>query len=317
DEYLEILDADDELLSAIEVIDDVADTGFASIDRSPKTSASSTAVPAPDPDPNLIDECMDLCDFDDFDIVEAGVAEPVSMPAPRPSNASAAAPAHPSTRSAEKLPAPSMGLDATIDLTLDFEDELDSIGMQDLDADFGNESPKRASETWSTDSAPKRPRVAFNTSDTATTSGQLTPVSVPDSKAMSGPTLADDGERLNERLAELAKEKARISDRICDLEFADEIGNENEISLLRQRRIDIMSDIKRLQSADSTSNVQLTVSAPQAVQHAAPVFVEDHGNLETAYSAIGSGLVKPSDPEPDRAEATYPWTKDVYKALRQ
>ncbi|KAJ2314586.1 hypothetical protein IWW51_005958 [Coemansia sp. RSA 2702] len=179
DEYLEILDADDELLSAIEVIDDVADTGFASIDRSPKTSASSTAVPAPDPDPNLIDECMDLCDFDDFDIVEAGVAEPISMPAPRPSNASAAAPAHPSTRSAEKLPAPSMGLDATIDLTLDFEDELDSIGMQDLDADFGNESPKRASETWSTDSAPKRPRVAFNTLDTATTSGQLTPVSVP------------------------------------------------------------------------------------------------------------------------------------------
>ncbi|KAJ2804429.1 hypothetical protein H4S07_004228, partial [Coemansia furcata] len=66
-----------------------------------------------------------------------------------------------------------------------------------------------------------------------------------------------------EQLARLAKEKACISDEICDLGFADEIANENRISLLKQDRATIIKEIDRLKgktplnvpsSADHLSN---------------------------------------------------------------
>ncbi|KAI8323222.1 ATP-dependent DNA helicase [Martensiomyces pterosporus] len=160
----------------------------------------------------------------------------------------------------------------------------------------------------------------------------------------------------SERLEFLAKEKARISDRICDLEFADEIGNENEISLLRQNRIDIMNEMKQLQASSSgqaPTGAQTSFAASNGPSTSAGGFgssnqlhveygssvastgyqINTSSNLHSGSTASGAvqstypsqipaavahtDFVKPSDPEPDQPQATYPWTKDVYKALRQ
>ncbi|KAJ1951462.1 ATP-dependent DNA helicase sgs1, partial [Linderina pennispora] len=159
---------------------------------------------------------------------------------------------------------------------------------------------------------------------------------------------------VSERLAYLAKEKARISDRICDLEFDDEIRNDNEISLLKQHRTDIMNEMKQLKSQGATSlPVPAPVSVPVPVpvpgissynssynsgsgatngytsvtMSSAPVVIDDGARYQAtsiasqrAYEPLApssSALIKPSDPEPNQQEITYPWTGDVYKALRQ
>ncbi|KAJ2623135.1 ATP-dependent DNA helicase sgs1, partial [Coemansia sp. RSA 1290] len=132
------------------------------------------------------------------------------------------------------------------------------------------------------------------------------------------------GDRHSERLAELAKEKARISDRICDLEFADEIGNENEISLLRQSRIDIMKEIQRLKNDEGSSPTAATsIPAAHLQGSTAAESPNSNGpshiiNLDKPdYPNYSNELVGPSYAENTQPEVTYPWSKDVYKALRQ
>ncbi|KAJ2737555.1 ATP-dependent DNA helicase sgs1, partial [Coemansia sp. BCRC 34301] len=148
---------------------------------------------------------------------------------------------------------------------------------------------------------------------------------------------------VEERLGYLAKEKANISDRICDLEFADEIGNENEISLLRQNRIDIMKEIRHLQSLGQSSELPSASNshsnASPTIQTAQPTTCTTNGGdgawasepaRQPAFAAPSIGnwngsrihtvasteIVKPSDPEPNQEQANYHWTRDVYKTLR-
>ncbi|PIA13075.1 ATP-dependent DNA helicase [Coemansia reversa NRRL 1564] len=138
---------------------------------------------------------------------------------------------------------------------------------------------------------------------------------------------------MSKRMGALAKEKARISDQICDLEFEDEIGNENKISLLRQKRIDIMREIAQLQSNNTpTQKVDRSVCKPRitTVASSAPVSgivrlgnadslsAENTNGTEVSYNTnYATEIIKPSDPEPNQPETTYPWTRDVHKALRQ
>lgn len=151
----------------------------------------------------------------------------------------------------------------------------------------------------------------------------------------SNPNVIIDSAGIGERLEYLTKEKAQISDHICDLEFDDEIGNENEISLLRQKRIDIMKEIKALKERTKDSQPTTTVTPPAAPTPApvpAPVPTADYnqsGNYDPQPTVskvshnndVGrytkTNLIQPSDPEPNRQAVNYPWTKDVKKALHQ
>ncbi|KAJ2420388.1 hypothetical protein GGF47_004333, partial [Coemansia sp. RSA 2524] len=266
-------------MTAIEIFDDSADSSFETETPShpSRSTAGSGAVQTSNTENNYVDvsELDELEGLDDFDIT-AAYMDPEPKPVVQPNALDA--------KSTKVQAEVSADLSTTIDLCSDFEDELDVIDIHDLGAGVGDESPKRM---WDT----------------------------PDAK--DGPS---------ERLEVLAKEKARISDQICDLEFTDEIGNENEISLLRQKRIDIMKEIRRLQSSGDSNDVHSTQAAASSTMRSDPVLVEDRGFsgsdwhtagasagasvTNTAYSAYGTEIVKPSDPGPNQPEANYAWTKD-------
>ncbi|KAJ2440332.1 ATP-dependent DNA helicase sgs1, partial [Coemansia sp. RSA 2337] len=156
---------------------------------------------------------------------------------------------------------------------------------------------------------------------------------------------------VEERLTQLAIRKANISDEICDLEFANEIANDNDISLCKQDRAIVINEINRLKSmvslsvlppADSPSNN--SSRTVQAAQPSVDTLYGSHalsngGNAlwanepvrqptlaarnvadrsMAAYQpATNAEIVKPSDPDPNQQQVNYHWTKDVYKALRQ
>ncbi|KAJ2164378.1 hypothetical protein GGH15_003966, partial [Coemansia sp. RSA 562] len=320
DECLAVLDED--LMTAIEIFDDSADSSFETETPShpSRSTAGSGAVQTSNTENNYVDvsELDELEGLDDFDIT-AAYMDPEPKPVVQPNALDA--------KSTKVQAEVSADLSTTIDLCSDFEDELDVIDIHDLGAGVGDESPKRMWDTLGAAAVPKRPRFLESISNYANGSGYATPISIQDTTSMSTPgpyTDAKDGPR--ERLEVLAKEKARISDQICDLEFTDEIGNENEISLLRQKRIDIMKEIRRLQSSGDSNDVHSTQAAASSTMRSDPVLVEDRGFsgsdwhtagasagasvTNTAYSAYGTEIVKPSDPGPNQPEANYAWTKD-------
>ncbi|KAI7826800.1 P-loop containing nucleoside triphosphate hydrolase protein [Kickxella alabastrina] len=123
-----------------------------------------------------------------------------------------------------------------------------------------------------------------------------------------------------ERLEFLRAQKASISDKIFDLQDTDEIGNENAISLLRQNRSDIVKEITRLEEGPpsffSSQHQHAPNLAPMPVQLVQPMPLQAEAPISVDLYPNSTEIVRPSDPEPDRPQATYPWTKEVNKALR-
>ncbi|KAJ2693935.1 hypothetical protein H4R19_005962, partial [Coemansia spiralis] len=241
-------------MADIEVLDDFADTPSWPAPENQRPGAPTAVVAAPKPpladpvqdliDISDLDDYGDLDDLDDSTVAETEASAPV-FPLPNGAAYQPAKPVPPTT--VQQLP--NATLDDAIDLCSDMEEDLDIINVQDLDFEVepgsALESPKHALEACTIDATLKRPRVD------GAGGGIGAPAHPSDNCMEIKPPAAGAGEQggdVSQRLAELAKEKARISDEICDLEFADEIGNDNEISLLRQRRIDVMNEIRRLQS---------------------------------------------------------------------